>query len=78
MSALHIPAVEAPPLTSHLRAHLLAQYRTDLRHDERELEQLTRLVAEGRPTKRRTYRIGQLMIRTAVTRADIADLGGRV
>mgnify|MGYP000949870874 CR=1 FL=1 len=38
----------APALTSHLRAHLLAQYRADMRHDRAELANLSRMALADR------------------------------
>jgi hypothetical protein len=71
------PIATAPPaLTSHLRHHLKAQYRADLRHDEAELGRLSSAARHGPADKRRTHRIGQLYLRIAATQEAIAEIDG--
>mgnify|MGYP007013281107 FL=1 len=69
----------APALTSHLRAHLLAQYRADMRHDRAELANLSRMaLADMRQDKRRTHRIGALHLRLQATQEAIDEVMGSV
>lgn len=77
LSARAAPAAPAPMLTAHLRHHLLAQYRADLRHDVAERDHLARAAAhDRRADKRRTHRIGRLQQRIEATLDAIAELDG--
>lgn len=73
MLDIHMAPTDAPPLTAHMRAHLVAQYRLDLRRDERELEHLRRLGARTCNSDR----VGVLLLRRITTRDAIRDMGGR-
>lgn len=74
---LDLTPTPAPALTSHLRAHLLAQYRADMRHDRAELANLSRMaLADRRQDKRRTHRIGALHLRLQATQEAIDEVLG--
>lgn len=70
MPTLHgFQPIAAPPLTDHLRAHLVAQFRADLRRAEAEL----RALPEQR-SFRQQARHHHLSGRAASLRADLAAL----
>ena len=71
LSARAEPAAPPPPLTAHLRHHLVAQYRHDLRRAEADAERLR--------TQRDAYLGGSrqlryVLARAAIIRADLAEM----
>ena len=61
----------APALTAHLRHHLLAQYRADLKRDRDELAHIPR-----QRLRRDNMRRAHLLDRIAATQAEIATMEG--
>jgi hypothetical protein len=89
ITARAVPATAAPPLTDAMRAHLLAQYRHDLRRDEAAAEVLRAAgwrssLRDPAGARLRAVLLRAVQIRTeiaeldaAATRADLAELRGR-
>jgi hypothetical protein len=75
LSARATPASAAPPLNDAMRAHLLAQYRHDLRRDEAAAEAIRQIT----PTDYRLRdpagaRLRAWLLRAAQIRTEIAEL----
>ena len=65
------PLTDAPALTAHLRHHLAAQYRADIKRDRAELAALPR-----QRLRRDNQRFWHLKDRIAATVADLRGLEG--
>lgn len=74
LSARATPTTAAPPLTDAMRAHLLAQYRADLRRDEAAAELLRATPGAYRLRDPAGARLRTLLLRAVQIRTEIADM----